>query len=77
MKKIAGDIIFYTCAPKITIHDVIFLRYKVRQTKFFFILGDFLPLNQHPTPPPPNQNFEKKMKTMPGDIIFLYINVKQ
>ena len=61
-------------------HDVWFLRYGVRQTEFFVILGRFL-LFYHPpsplSPPPPsppmdpeNQNFEK-MKETPEDIIIL------
>ena len=35
------------------------------------------PPTPHPNPPndPENQNFEKKMKKMPGDIILLYIHV--
>ena len=51
---------FYTCVPKITIFDVQFLRFGVRQTEFFFILGHFLSFNT-PTDPK-NQNFKKKWK---------------
>ena len=53
-------------------YDVQFLRYRVRETEFFVILGHFLPFE--PPNDPENQNFEK-MKKVPGDIILLYINV--
>ena len=42
---------FYTCVPKITIYDVRFLRYGVRQTECFVILGHFLPFYHDPLPP--------------------------
>ena len=42
------------------------LKYKVRQTETFVILGYFLPFQ--PPDNPKNQNFEK-MKKMLGDII--------
>ena len=48
--------------------EVQFLKYELRQTEFFVILGHFLPF--HSTNNPENQNFEK-MKTTPGDIIIL------
>ena len=47
-------------------HDVWFLIYQARQTKFFVILGYFLPF--YPTNYLENQNFEK-MKKASGDII--------
>ena len=48
---------------KLQSYDVRFLRYGVRQTEFFVILGHFLSF-YHPTLPnePENQNFEKKFK---------------
>ena len=53
-KKIAGDIIIlFMCMY----HEVWFLRYGVRQTEFFVILGYFLPF--YPPNDPENQNFEK------------------
>ena len=58
-------------------HDVWFLRYRVRQTEFFVILGHFLSF-YHPSVPlmiSKNQNIEKKIKKMSGDIILLYIHV--
>ena len=61
-------------------HDVWFLRYGVRHTKCFIILGHFLPFyHPPPTNDPENQNFEekKKMKKMTEDIILLYIHVYQ
>ena len=41
-----------------------FLRYGVRQTEFFVILGDFFALLPPPIPlnDPKNQNFEKNLK---------------
>ena len=54
-------------------HEVTFLRYGVRQTEFFVILGHFLsfysPKNQE------NQNFEK-MKKASGDVIILHMCYK-
>ena len=42
-------------------HDVWFLRYGVRHTKCFIILGHFLPFyHPPPTNDPENQNFERK-----------------
>ena len=54
-------------------YDVWFLRYKVRQTEAFVILGHFLPFD--PTNNLKNQNFEKmKKKTKKhGDIIILHL----
>ena len=44
--------------------------------RIFCILGYFLPFYQPPpTNDPENQNFETKMKKMPGDIILLYKHV--
>ena len=57
---------------KSQLYDVRFLRYGVRQTEFFVILGHFLPFN--PLMDPENQNFEKmkkKQKQTPKDIILL------
>ena len=42
-------------------YDVWFLRYKVQRTKFFVILGHFLPFD--PPNNPKNQNFEKMKKS--------------
>ena len=50
---------FYTCVPEVRSYDVCFLRYGVRQTKFFVILGHFWPF--HPINDPKNQNSKKKM----------------
>ena len=52
MKKFAVISAFYTRAPKITIHDVWFLRKGMRQTEFFVILGDFSLFYHPPTPDP-------------------------
>ena len=46
-KKIAGDIIILHVYQKSQLYDVRFLRYRVRQTGFFVILGYFCPF----TPP--------------------------
>ena len=75
MKKIIGYH-FTNVYQKSQSYDVWFLRYGVRQTEFFVILGHFLPF-YHPPPlnDPKNQNFEKKMKKLPADIILLYIHV--
>ena len=51
--------------------------------RIFCHFGPLFTLLPTPTPPPPpppptdpkNQNFEKKMKKMPEDIILLYIHV--
>ena len=50
MKKIAGDIILQM-RTKYYNHDVWFLRYRVRQTKNFAILGHFLPFYLPPNDP--------------------------
>ena len=52
-------------------YDIWFLKYKAPQTKFFVILGHFLPFdppNNHK-----NQNFEKMKKKITGDIIILQL----
>ena len=49
-------------------NDVQFLRYGVRQTEFFVILGHFLPFHHPPTLMIPKIKILKKMK-MAGDII--------
>ena len=51
-------------------YDVRFLRYKVQRTKFFVILGHFLPFD--PPDNPKNQDFEKIRKTA-RDIIILHL----
>ena len=52
-------------------YDAWFLRYKMRQIKFFVILGHFLPFD--PRNNPRNQNFEKKNeKKLARDIIILH-----
>ena len=43
-------------------YDVCFLRYKVGQSKFFVILGDFYPFD--PPNNPKHRNFEKMKKSM-------------
>ena len=48
---------FYTCAPKITIYDIWFLKYKMRQTEIFIIFP-FQPLNNLE-----NQNFNIEKST--------------
>ena len=49
-------------------HDVWFLRYGVRHTKCFIILGHFLPFyHPPPTNDPENQNFEEKKKNEKND----------
>ena len=56
----------FTRVPKITIYDVRFLRYGVRQTEFFVIMGHLLPFyhpHLHLPNDPENQNFEKKNLT--------------
>ena len=71
MKKFAGDIIIilHMCTKNQS-YDVRFLRYGVRQTKIFVILGHFL--HFYPPNNTKNQNFEN-MKTPPGDIIPLHM----
>ena len=53
--------------------DVRFLRFRVRQTKFFVTLGHFLPF--HLPLMILNIKILKKMKKMPRDIILLYIHM--
>ena len=50
-------------------YDIWFLKFKVRQTEIFVILGQFLPFQ--PPDNPENQIF--KIKKIPGDIIILQI----
>ena len=52
-----------------TSYDVWFLRYEVRQTELFDILGHFLSF--YPNNNPENQNFEK-MEKKPEDTILLH-----
>ena len=54
-------------------YEVQFLRYGVRQTEFFDILGHFLPF--YPLNNLENQNFEK-MKTTSEDVIILHMRTK-
>ena len=62
---------FYTCEPQMTIiYDVWFLRYSVRQTKFFCYFGLLFALLAPNNSD--NQNFEK-IKKKPGDIIILHM----
>ena len=62
------------CTKKSQTYDARFLRYGVRCTEFFVILGYFLPF--YPTPPPPikpeNQNFEKIKKAL-ADVVLLHV----
>ena len=51
-------------------YEVWLLRYGVRQTEFFVILGHFLPF--YPPNNPENQNFEK-MKKASGYAIILHM----
>ena len=55
-------------------YDARFLRYGVRQTEFFVILGHLF-VTLPPPPSPQKSKFWKKMKKMPGDIILLYKHV--
>ena len=57
------------CVPWMTSYDVWFLRYEVRQTELFDILGHFLSF--YPNNNPENQNFEK-MEKKPEDTILLH-----
>ena len=68
MMKIAGDLQFTQVYQKSQSYDVRFLRYRVRKTVFFVILGHFLSF--YPPNDNENQNF-KKMKKIPADIILL------
>ena len=68
MKKAAGDIIILHMYIKSQSYDVWFLRYGVRQTKCFVIMGHFMLF--YPTNNLQNQNFEK-MKKLHGNIIGL------
>ena len=57
MKQFAGDIIIlHMCTKNSHSYDVQFLRYGVRMTEFFAILGNFLPFQ--PPDNPENQNFK-------------------
>ena len=71
MKKMVGDIIllYIHVYHKWRSYDIWFLKYKVRQTEIFNILGQFLPFQ--PLDNPENQNF-RKLKKNPGDIIILH-----
>ena len=71
MKKMPGDIIllYIHVYHKWRLYDIWFLKYKVRQTEIFAILGHFLPCQSPDNPK--NQNFEKLKKT--GDIIILHV----
>ena len=74
-EKLAGDIIIlHMCTKKSQTYDARFLRYGVRCTEFFVILGYFLPFHPPPPPPPPqeNQNFEKIKKAL-ADVVLLHV----
>ena len=77
MAEIIAEIDFWNCLdcwnfthvhPKSQSYDVQFLKYRLRQTEFLFILGLSLPF--YPTNNLQNQNFEK-VKKAHGDIIGL------
>ena len=72
MKKHPGDIIIlHKCTKKKQSYEVQFLRYSVKQTEFFVILGHFLPF--YPPNNRQNENFIK-MKIAPGDVIILHMS---
>ena len=63
LEKFAGDVIILHVYQKSQSYDVRFLRYRVRQTEFFDIMGHYLPFDHphsHLPNNPKNQNFEKK-----------------
>ena len=65
----------FTHAPhKSRSYDVWFLRYKVQRTKFFAILGHFLPFD--PLNNPKSQNFEETKKKR-LEILWFYTCVPQ
>ena len=68
-KKLLEISSFYTIVPI----EVQFLRYGVRQTEFFVILGHFLP--SYPPNKQENQNF-KTMKKASWDVIILHMCTK-
>ena len=70
MNKITGDIIILHVHPKPQSYEVRFLRYEVRNTEFFVILGHFLPFYSPNNLK--NQNFEK-MKKESGYIILFHM----
>ena len=75
MEKCPGDIIILHMCTKNHNHDVWFLRYRVRQTEFFVILGHYLPFNPTPLLILKIKILKKKMEKMPQDIVLLCINV--
>ena len=71
MWKTPRDIILFThMHHKLRSYDVWFMRYKVQKTKFFVIMGHFLPFDLRSNQE--NENFEK-IKKPPGDIIILHL----
>ena len=78
MKKICWRYHYFTHVyPKSHLYDVQFLRYGLRQTKIFVILGHFLPFY----PPQPHLLMIQKIKILKknvettGNIILLWIHV--
>ena len=68
-KKVPGDIVNLHLCTTNDNHDIWFVKYQVKQTEFFVLLGYLLPFYRPNNPE--NQNFEK-MKKAPRDIIILY-----
>ena len=67
---------FYTYVPKITIIWCTVTEIRSETDRNFCHFGPFFALLPPPAPnDPENQNFEKKMKKISGDIILLYIHV--
>ena len=67
--------LFYTCAPKITIIWCTVPEIRSETDRLFLSFCAIFCNFTTTTNDPKNQNFEKKWKKMPGDIIFLYIHV--
>ena len=70
MKKNFWRYHHYSCVPKITIIWFTVLRYRLRWTYFFVILGHFFLFP--PLMIPKNKNL-KKIERVPGDIIILHM----
>ena len=67
---------FYTCVPKITIIWCTVPEIRSETDRLFLsFCAIFCNFTTTTNNDPKNQNFEKKWKKMPGDIIFLYIHV--
>ena len=69
MKNFLETSSFYTCAPKITITRGTVPEIRSETDKMFCRFGPFFALLPPPTNDAKYQNFEKKKKKMPGDII--------